>query len=254
MRELAPGDEFAGYVIEGLAGKGGMGVVYRARQEGLDRLVALKLIAPDFAQDPAFRDRFKRESRTAASIEHPNVIPLYEAGEHDGQLFISMRFVEGDDLKTVIVRDGGLAPEQAVQLLSQVASALDAAHARGLVHRDIKPGKVLIADSDHAYLTDFGLTKHLSASSAGMTATGMWVGTLDYVAPEQVSGGTVDARSDVYSLGCVLFQMLTGRVPYERDSDVAKLWAHMHDPPPSLTETKPEVPAALQAVVERAMA
>ena len=257
MAELAPGSEFAGYRIEGVAGRGGMGVVYRARQVKLDRIVALKLITPDFAGDLQFRDRFERESRSAAAIEHPNVIPVYEAGEHDGQLFISMRFIDGTDLKALVMGDGALPPDRAVRLVAQVASALDAAHARGLVHRDIKPGNVLIASQDgedHAYLTDFGLTKHLGGSASGMTKTGMWVGTLDYVAPEQISGRAVDARTDIYSLGCVLFQTLTGEVPYQRDSDVAKLWAHMNEPPPSLAEQRPGLPHELDSVLARAMA
>ena len=257
MAELQPGDEFAGYRIEGIAGRGGMGVVYRATQLALDRVVALKLIAPDFAEDPSFRDRFKRESRTAAKIEHPHVITVYEAGEANGQLFISMRFIEGTDLKALINREGGLAPPRTATIVNQVAGALDAAHAHGLIHRDIKPGNVLIASdngSDHAFLTDFGLTKHLAASTSGMTKTGTWVGTLDYVAPEQISGGQVDARSDIYSLGCVVFQTLTGEVPYQRDSDVAKLWAHMHDPPPSVSESKPDLPSEWERVIRRAMA
>src|SRR4051794_11085409 len=200
MDELDPGALFGGYRIEGIAGHGGMGVVYRATQLGLGRTVALKLIAPDVAHDPRFRERFKRESRLAASIDHPNVIPVYEAGEADGSLFLSMRWVEGADLLTLIKRGGGVEPEQAARITSQVAAALDAAHGHGLVHRDVKPANVLVVagGADHAYLTDFGLVKRTKTSS-DVTQSGEFVGTLDYVAPEQIEG-KADASSDVYSL------------------------------------------------------
>ena len=259
MRAVAhlPADTtIADYCIEDVAGEGGMGVVYRATQVGLERRVALKLITPDLGDDEEFRERFKRESKMAASIEHPHVIPVYEAGEADGRLFISMRYIEGTDLRTMIIEQGRVEPARASRILTQVASALDAAHARGLVHRDIKPGNVLIAsegDADHAFLTDFGLTKQ-SGSQSGLTQTGTWVGTLDYIAPEQIMGGHVDARSDVYALGCVLFHMLTGKVPYQRDSDVAKLWSHMNDPPPRLSEVAPQLTKELDLVIGRAMA
>lgn len=187
---LQIGSTLAGYRIEALVGRGGMGVVYRAMQLGLDRQVALKLIAPDLAQDQGFRERFKRESRTTASIDHPNVIPVFEAGEADGQLFISMRYVQGTDLGALVQRSGRLAPERAVRIVEQVADALDAAHAHGLVHRDIKPGNVLILSQggrDHVYLTDFGLSKH-AASQSALTKTGQFVGTLDYVSLEQIEG------------------------------------------------------------------
>src|SRR5688572_18055217 len=256
MPELSSGDVLAGYRIEAVAGRGGMGVVYRATQLALERQVALKLIAPELAQDEAFRDRFKRESKTAALIEHAHVIPVHEAGEADGQLFIAMRFVEGTDLRELIRREGRIAPARATRLLTQVASALDAAHARGLVHRDIKPGNVLIAHEDgqdHAYLTDFGLSKRVGSES-GVTRTGMWVGTLDYIAPEQIQGFELDARSDVYSMGCLLYHTVTGRIPFERDSDVAKIFAHMSESPPPLHEVDERLPADLDAVLLRAMA
>jgi predicted Ser/Thr protein kinase len=251
--DLAVGSEIAGYRIEGVLGRGGMGVVYRATQRRLDRAVALKLIAPAFAQDPAFRERFERESRIAASIEHPNVIPVHEAGEHDGLLFISMRFVDGTDLRALLGSEGRLEAARAAALVAQVAAALDAAHARGLVHRDVKPANVLVAGEDHAYLTDFGLSKH-ATSAAGLTGTGQFVGTLDYIAPEQLEGGRVDARADVYALGCVLFEALTGQVPFPRDSDPAKLWAHMNEPPPRPTEVEPDVPSRFEDVIARALA
>jgi tRNA A-37 threonylcarbamoyl transferase component Bud32 len=242
--------------IEAEIGRGGMGVVYRAEQLRLGRLVAVKVIAPELARDPAFRERFERESRVAASIEHPNVIPVHEAGETDGELYITMRYVQGTDLRELISRSGRLEPHRAASLVAQVGAALDAAHAHGLVHRDVKPGNVLVAgmgERDHAYLTDFGLTKRL-LSEAGLTRTGEWVGTADYVAPEQIEGKAVDARTDVYALCCVLHQTLTGQVPYVRDSDVAKMYAHLHEPPPAVTAIAPDVPAGFDAVVARGMA
>jgi serine/threonine protein kinase len=248
-RQLGPGDEIGGYRIEEMAGRGGMGLVYRARQRRPDRTVAIKVITPALAADPGFRARFERESNTAAEIEHPNVIPVYEVGEDADLLFISMRFVQGVDLGRLLARSGRLEPGRAAKLISQVAAALDAAHARGLVHRDVKPGNVLIDEHDHVYLTDFGLTKR-STDSGGMTSTGMIVGTIDYMAPEQIEGRRLDARADIYALGCVTYELLSGTVPFPRDSDVAKIFAHVHDPPPRLQG----VPAPLAAAVERAMA
>jgi protein kinase-like protein len=256
MAELAPGDQLAGYRIESVAGRGGMGVVYRAIDINLDRLVALKLISDELAQDDSFRVRFKRESRLAASIRHPNVITVFQAGEADGNLFIAMDYIDGTDLKALIASRGVLEPHAAAHVVWQVAQALDAAHAKTLVHRDVKPANVLIADQrgeQHAYLTDFGLTKNVG-SETGMTKTGAVVGTIDYMAPEQIAGGPVDARVDIYSLGCVLWEALTGRVPFERDSAVARMFAHAHDPPPSLSDARPGLPPALDGVVARAMA
>jgi serine/threonine-protein kinase len=253
-RHLSPGTTFAGYQIEDVAGSGGMGIVYRATQIALGRRVALKLIAADLARDPSFRERFKREWLTAASIDHPNVIPLYEAGEADEHLFIAMRYVEGLDLAALITREPSLDPGRAVSIVAQIASALDAAHQKGLVHRDVKPANILIAgQDDHVYLTDFGLTKSASSQSA-LTKTGMFVGSLDYTAPEQIRGEAADARTDVYSLGCVLYQALTAQLPYDRDSDVAKMYAHLNDEPPPVTAARPGAPAGLDAVVARALA
>jgi protein kinase-like protein len=256
MAELTPGSEFAGYTIEDIAGRGGMGVVYRARQHRPSRLVALKVIAPDLANDADFRARFERESDTAAAIEHPNVIPVYEVNDVDGLLFITMRFVEGTDLRALIADHGRLEPELAADIVTQIGAALDAAHGRGLVHRDIKPANVLIAGkpgSYHAYLTDFGLTKSTQAES-GMTKTGMFVGTLDYIAPEQLMGGPLDARADVYALGCVLYQALTGEVPYPAESGMAKMYAHGNQPPPVPSAKVPGLPPQFDEVVARAMA
>jgi hypothetical protein len=250
------GDQVAGYRIERQLGRGGMGVVYLAEQVRLRRHVALKLIVPELAEDDEFRRRFERESQMAASLDHPNVVPVFEAGEADGALFISMRYVEGSDLRAIIRGAGGIEPARAAHLASQLGGALDAAHARGLVHRDVKPANVLVASehgTEHAYLTDFGLTKHVSSSS-GITHTGQWVGTLDYVAPEQISGGALDARVDVYSLGCVLFEALTGQVPYPKDSDVAKMFAHLNEPPGRVSQLAPGAGHAFDAVIDRALA
>jgi streptogramin lyase/predicted Ser/Thr protein kinase len=250
--ELQAGDEFAGYRVTGVAGRGGMGVVYRAEQLDLQRPVALKLIATPLARDEAFRERFVRESRAAAAIDHPNVIPVYSAGEDDGRLYLAMRFVDGEDLRSLVQREGPLDPERAAAIIAQIGNALDAAHARGLVHRDIKPANVLL-DGDHAYLSDFGLTKRLTGETT-MTGSGRWVGTLGYIAPEQIRGEGVDARADVYALGCLLFYILTGVAPYRRDSDEATLYAHLHDAPPDARALTPDVPPALAEVVERALA
>ena len=234
-----------------------MGVVYRATQLSLERQVALKAIAPEFAGDVTFRERFKRESRIAASIEHPNVIPVYEAGEGEGVLYLIMRYVEGTDLRALIDgREGGLEPERATRLVGQVAAALSAAHRRELIHRDVKPANVLIdpaEEREHAYLTDFGIARH-SAATSGLTHTGAVIGTIDYLAPERIQGDGGDGRADVYALGCVLFEALTGAAPYERDNDVAKMYAHMSAPVPSAREHRPELPAELDELAQRAMA
>ena len=225
-----------------------MGVVYRAVDLDLDRIVALKVIAPALADDPDFRARFVAESKAAASIEHPHVIPVYYAGEREGVLFIVMRFVDGPDLRALVRAEGRLDPERAAQIVAQVGGALDAAHAHGLVHRDVKPANVLLGVEDHAYLTDFGLTKREASTGAGLSKPGGWVGTLGFVAPEQIRGERVDARTDVYALGCVLVHALTGGAPYIRESDEATLWAHLNAPPPL-----DKVPNEFAGVVERAL-
>jgi Protein kinase domain len=253
MTGLAPGTEFAGHRIDAVAGRGGMGVVYRATQQALDRVVALKLIVPELADDPGLRDRFERESRIAASIDHPNVLPLYYAGEQDGVLYQAMRYVDGTDLRTLVRAHGALPADRAVAIVAQVAAALDAAHARGLVHRDVKPANVMLTEGDHAYLGDFGLSRR-TASQDASTAGGSVVGTFDYVSPEQIRGARVDARTDVYALGGVLFTALTGQVPFPRESDEARLWAHLQAEPPRLSERAPNLPPELDAVIERALA
>jgi DNA-binding NarL/FixJ family response regulator len=254
--ELTVGSIFARHRIEAVAGRGGMGVVFRATDLALDRPVALKLIAPGVALDPIFRTRFEQECRAAAAIDHPHVVEVFHAGEEDGVLYVTMRYVEGLDLGALVARDPPLEPARAIRLLAQVADALDAAHRRGLVHRDVKPTNVLIAVRDgveHAFLTDFGLTKRREADD-GLTKPGFAMGTADYMSPEQARGADVDARADVYALGCVLFKTLTGTVPFDRGSDLEKLWAHLHDPPPSLRDARPDLPPALDAAVRHAMA
>ena len=251
------GTRLAGYRIQGLLGRGGMGVVYLAEQERPRRQVALKLLLDPATASEAFRTRFLRESELAAAIDYPNVLPVYDAGETDGVLWIAMRYVDGIDLAALLARDGPLAPEQAVAIGGQVAGALGAAHTRGLVHRDVKPGNILLAVEEgavaHAYLADFGLTKRIGGAR-GLTVSGQVLGTIDYVAPEQVEGGPVDGLADQYSLGCVLFECLTGEVPFRRDTELAVLWAHVHDPPPQIGQFRPDLPVALDEVIGRALA
>jgi WD40 repeat protein/class 3 adenylate cyclase len=253
------GGEVAGYRIEALLGRGGTAAVYRAHDARLGRNVALKLLVADLGADERFRERFLQESRLAASLDHPNVIPIYEAGEADGLLYIAMRYVEGTDLEALIRREGALEPARALDILSSVAGALDAAHDRGLVHRDVKPGNVLIAldpTSDppgDVYLSDFGLTKHVGADLR-LTQSGQFVGTAKYVAPEQIAGGPLDGRADQYSLGCVLFECLTGAPPFAGEELMPALWAHLNDAPPSPRSRRPSLPRELDAVFERALA
>ena len=253
---IGPRTELDGFVIEGIAGRGGMGVVYRARQRRPERIVALKVIAAGLADDPQFAARFRRESSIAAQIEHPNVIPVHAVGEADGVLYIAMRFVVGTDLHTLLAQEQRLEPRRAAHIADQVAQALDAAHLHGLVHRDVKPANILISTAggrEHVYLSDFGISRHIEGSQA-LTDSGAFVGTVDYVSPEQARGDRVDARSDVYSLGCVLFEALTGTVPFPLDNDLAKLYAHDSKPPPSVLERAPDVPAGFEPVLVRAMA
>jgi streptogramin lyase len=244
----------AGYRVESVVGQGGMGIVYRATHLRLQRVDALKVITPELAEAAEFRSRFERESQVAAQIDHPNVIPIYAAGDEEGLLYIAMRFVEGTDLRAVLRREGRIEPRRAAQIVAAVGDALDAAHERGLVHRDVKPANVLIArlrGQEHVYLSDFGLAK-IVASPTGETRTGMFVGTTDYVSPEQALGARLDARSDVYSLGCTLFHMLTGQVPYPMEFEPAKLVAHTQEPVPSVLSIAPDVPAEFETVVARA--
>jgi serine/threonine protein kinase len=246
------GTEVAGFRIESVLGRGGMSVVYVAEQVRLGRKVALKVLTTELAWDEQFRERFVRESHIAATIDHPNIIPIYDAGEADGLLYIAMRFVRGPDLKEILKR-GQLGVGRTIFLMEQLASALDAAHTHSLVHRDVKPGNILIEEStDHAYLTDFGVAKQTTAR--GLTSTGHFLGTVEYAAPEQIEGGTVDARTDVYALGCVLYECLTGAPPFSHGTEHAVLHAHLVDPPPSVTRVRPDLPQGFDGVIATAMA
>ena len=254
--QLQRGSVVGGYRIDELISRGGMGLVYRATNVALNRIYALKVLAPGLAEDEQFRQRFKRETRIAASLHHPNIVGIHYAGEHEGLLFFVMDYVTGTDLREILLKHGALEPARAVDLLEQFASALDAAHRRGLVHRDVKPANILITVKDgeeHAYLTDFGLAKKFDTAS-GLTAKGSVVGTVDYMAPEQITGTRTDARTDIYALGCVFYQMLTGRVPYERENSVATLFAHVHEPPPPLEGEMIDTYPAFTPVLEQAMA
>jgi serine/threonine protein kinase len=260
--ELSPGfdpyigAQIAGYKLEAFVGRGGMSVVYRAQHQHLDRTVALKLLAPELSQDERFRQRFVRESRLAASLEHPNIIPIYDAGEAQGLLYIAMRLVEGSTLAEFLDHHGRLSPTVSLYVIEKIAEALDVAHAAGLVHRDVKPENILVTEDqgqmDRIFLSDFGLTKR--PNLGGTTKSGELMGTVGYVAPEQIEGKSLDGRSDIYSLGCVLYQCLTGCRPFDLESDVAVLWAHMNRPVPRITDRRPELPSAIDDVVAKALA
>ncbi|HEX5954820.1 MAG TPA: serine/threonine protein kinase [Solirubrobacterales bacterium] len=256
--EFAPGVIFAGYRIERVLGRGGMGVVYLATELGLERRVALKVIRNDIADDERFRERFRSESRTAASIEDPRVVTVYAAGERDGLAYVAMRYVSGVDLQRLTAARGPLSPERAAAVIEQVGEGLDAVHAAGLVHRDVKPANVIVAEDEpdredpKAFLTDFGLARTV-ASTSGLTATGEVIGTVDYMAPEQIQAERVDARADVYALGGVLFFAITGAVPFSAGESSAKMWAHLNEPPPSAS-SRGSGRGVLDPVIRRAMA
>ena len=228
-------------------------MVHLAEHQTLRRRAALKIIAPDLADDSDFRERFLREARIAATLTHPNVVTVYDAGEIEGLLYIAMQYVPGPDLAAILREERRLGPYRVLDIGRQIAAALDAAHQHGLIHRDVKPANVLI-DGRHAYLTDFGLTKDRgSASGASLTRAGEVVGTTAYLAPEQVEGKEVDGRADVYALACLIFHTLSGEVPFPRDNDMAVLYAHLHDEPPKLSERRKGLPGGLDAVIEKAM-
>jgi serine/threonine protein kinase len=251
---LAPGSTIAGYEVEGVVGSGGIGIVYRARQVRLDRPVALKIVDAEVAREPVVRERLRREARTLAALDHPNVVPLYEAGEENGTVYVVTRWVDGIELGTLIRRDGRLEAGRAARIAAQVASALEVAHEKGLVHRDVKPSNLILTSEDHVYLTDFGLTKR-AESAPGLTVAAQLLGTIDYVAPEQIEGHDPDARGDVYGLACVLFEMLTGAPPFSGErGGVAKMWAHINADPPSVRQERPDVPEALEVVIRHALA
>ena len=248
------GTDLAGYRSESVLGRGGMGVVYLATDLRLKRRVALKLVAPELAADPRFRERFLREAELAASLDHSHVVPVYAAGEMDGQLWIAMRYVQGTDLKTLLEQEGPLEPARALELVAQVGEALDAAHAHGLVHRDVKPANVLVTregGEEHCYLADFGLAR--SPSEEQVAAAAHLSGTVDYTAPEQIAHEPADQRADVYSLGCVLYECLAGEPPFKRPRPVATLFAHANDPPPSAHAARPELPEAIDPVIDKAL-
>lgn len=247
------GQEVAGYYIEDVIGKGGMAVVYLALDPRLSRRVALKILNPALSVDDRFRRRFILESRAVASIEHPNIIPVYEAStDPDGVLYIAMRYVEGLDLRRLLHEEGPLPPGRVNQLFAQVAAALDTAHGHDLIHRDVKPANILVA-GDHVYLTDFGITKHRTSIS-GLTRTDQVIGTPRYMAPEQINKEVIDGRCDQYALACVVYEALCGRLPFERDNDIALLWAHLAESPAPLSQWRPELPPAVDAVLARALA
>ena len=254
---LGAGSRVAGYRLEERIGAGGMAVVFRARDERLGRLVALKILAPAVAADAVFRQRFIRESRAAAAVDDPHIVPVFEAGEAAGVLFIAMRYVPGGDVRTMVDRDGPLPPGRAAAIISPVASALDAAHAAGLVHRDVKPANMLVdarpGRPDHVYLSDFGLSKG-TVSLAGLTGAGQFLGTVDYVSPEQIEGGAVDGRADEYALACAAFELLTGGPPFPRAEAMAVMYAQLSEPPPALTSRRPDLPAAADRVFATALA
>jgi serine/threonine-protein kinase len=247
------GTEIAGFRIESVLGRGGMSVVYLAEQTRLERKVALKVMASALGDNELFRNRFLQESRLAASLDHPNIIPIYDAGEENGCLYIAMRHVDGRDLSEVLAKDGPLSLGRTLFVLEQLAGALDAAHEHDLIHRDVKPANVLlVGETDRVYLTDFGVAK--PTTSAGLTRTGFFIGTPDYSAPEQIEGRDVDQRTDVYALGGVFYSCLTGVSPYERETEVAVLQAHLLEPPPRLKDQRPDLPRALDRVIAKAMA
>src|SRR4051812_2867669 len=259
FEHFTEGDEVGGYRIESFIARGGMAVVYRARDTRLNRPVALKVLAPELTENESFRKRFMRESQLAASIDHPHIIPIYRAGQFEDALYLAMRFVDGTDLHGLLARTGPLDLPLTVRVFDQIGSALDVAHEHDLVHRDVKPGNVLVDQHGggpgrfHLYLTDFGLTKRI-ASLSGLTAPGHFLGTVDYIAPEQIAGRPADARTDVYALGCVLFEALTGDRPFDRETDAAVLFAHLHDRPPSVAAVRSDLPRVVDRIVAKALA
>src|SRR5271168_4960878 len=248
---LQTGSIIGGYRIDGTLGEGGMGTVYRATQLSLERVVAFKVVSAALSDDLSFRERFRREGQLQAALDHPHIVTVYEAGEADSLLFLAMRLIEGTTLKELIT-SGQLGDRRSMRLLTQMGDALDAAHAKGLVHRDVKPQNILVGAGDHAYLTDFGLTK--GRGGTVMTEAGHFVGTIDYIAPEQARGEIATAKSDVYSLTCVLCECLTGQPPFVRATEERTLFAHLSDPPPRLTALRSELPPAIDDVVARGMA
>jgi serine/threonine-protein kinase len=257
--QLAIGSQVAGYQIVEQIGRGGMAVVYRAFDSRLDRSVALKILAPELARDAAFRQRFLREMRAAAAVDHPHIVPVFDAGDTEEHLYIAMRYVSGQDMRTLLDRERTLPAVRTAHIVTQVASALDEAHSHGLVHRDVKPGNMLLGrvagsgQPDHVYLSDFGLSKQ-SLSQVSITSTGEFLGTLDYMAPEQIESRQVDGRADQYSLACTAYEMLAGEPPFRREQGLAVMWAQLSTPAPPLTAKRPDLPPAVDEVMAKALA
>jgi tRNA A-37 threonylcarbamoyl transferase component Bud32 len=254
--DIRTGGSIAGFELEALLGEGAMAAVYLAREATSGARVALKVLRPELAHDLRFRRRFLRESTVAAGLDHPHVVPTLASGEEDGHLYLVMAYVECSDLREVLRREGRLEPRRALDLLAQVAAALDAAHAAELVHRDVKPGNILVTERperEHAYVCDFGLARHVS-SMRSLTGDRGFVGTIDYVPPEQIEGSTIDHRADIYSLGCVLYECLAGARPFERESELSVVFAHLNEPPPRLSNVRPDLPAEFDAVFATALA
>lgn len=254
--EVLTGATLAGFRVKSIIGQGAMGAVYLAEGREAGRDVALKLLTTELTGDERFRQRFMREAEIAASLDHPHIVPILTFGEESGRLYLAMDHVDGSDLHELLRREGRLEPARTVHLIEQVAAALDAAHAAGLVHRDVKPANILVAGApgaEHAYVCDFGLARHMSSVSS-LTGDRGFVGTIDYVPPEQIAGGSIDRRADVYSLGCVLYECLTGERPFGRDTELALVYAHLNEPPPRVTDLRPELPEALDDVVATALA
>src|SRR5690348_12258271 len=254
--DVRTGTVLAGFRVESLLGEGAMGRVYLAEETATGRRVALKVLAAELARDERFRRRFLRETELAARLDHPHVVATLGSGAEDATLYLAMEYVDGSDLRKLLRQEAPLEPERALELVEQVASALDAAHAAGLVHRDVKPGNILVAmtpDGEQAYVCDFGLARHVSSASS-LTMDRGFVGTIDYVSPEQIETGEVDSRADVYSLGCLLYECLAGVAPFERESELSVLFAHLNDPPPRLTDARPDLPDEFDAMFATALA
>lgn len=256
MSFAAIGTNFAGFRVEKLIGSGAMGDVFLAEDTRSGGWVALKVLRAELTEDERFRQRFEREAAIATNLEHPGVVRTIAAGEADGRLYLAMEYVEGSNLREILRSDAPLDLERALDLVAQIAEALDAAHGAGLVHRDVKPANVLVTgtrDGERALVCDFGLARHISSVTSLTTDRG-FVGTIDYVPPEQIEGGTIDRRADIYSLGCLLFECLTGAKPFERESELAIVFAHLNDPPPKATDRRPELPEAFDEVFAKALA
>jgi serine/threonine protein kinase len=255
--DLKVGDRLGDFEIVEVAGAGGMGVVYKARQQSLERDVALKVIRDEIASEPEYRERFLREARLAASVDHPNVVTVYDVRDEDGRLYLVMQWIDGIDLRQLLDGSGRLTPKRATAIGQQLAGALDAVHgASGLVHRDVKPANILLRDvagEDHAYLTDFGIAKPPDLFE-NLTRTGSTVGTTGYLSPEQIKGEDADPRSDLYSLGCVTFEMLTGKKPFTGENELAVRWAHAQDPRPLVSQVLPALGHRYDAFFQRALA